>query len=77
MAMLFDFSCEAGHTSEELVNSDVRHITCPQCGLQAARIVSPVRSQLDPISGHFPGETMKWARDRQQKIQQERKLTGE
>tara|TARA_B110000858_G_C17596632_1_gene378115 strand:+ start:611 stop:742 length:132 start_codon:yes stop_codon:yes gene_type:complete len=42
----------------------------------ASRIISPVRSLLDPISGDFAGATMKWARDREKKIQKERKANS-
>jgi hypothetical protein len=39
----------------------------------ARKIISPVRSLLDPISGDFAGATMKWARDRERKMKKERK----
>jgi hypothetical protein len=43
----------------------------------AQRIISPVRCSLDHISGEFPGATMKWAKQRQQKIKLERKANLE
>jgi hypothetical protein len=41
------------------------------------RIISAPTVVLDPISGAFPGATMKWARDRQQKIKKERKVANQ
>jgi hypothetical protein len=73
--MLFDFKCNSQHVTEKLVRSDTTDIECPVCGDEALRQISPVRSKLDPISGDFPGETMKWAKQRQQKIQLERKTS--
>jgi hypothetical protein len=34
----------------------------------AKRVISPIRSVLEPHSGDFAGATMKWARDRERKI---------
>jgi hypothetical protein len=60
---MYDFTCLNGHTYEALVETDTRTDDCPQCGLRATRIISAVRCKLDPISGDFPGATMKWARE--------------
>jgi hypothetical protein len=50
---------------------------CPECGNDSSRIISAATVVLDPISGAFPGATMKWARDRQQKIKKERKVANQ
>ena len=73
--MLFDFKCEKGHVTEKLVRSDTKEITCPECDSPALKQISAVRSKLDHISGDFPGATMKWAKQREQKIKQERKTS--
>lgn len=53
MALLFDFKCEDGHVNERLVKSGVTHTPCLDCNKMAEKIISPVRSALDPISGDF------------------------
>lgn len=61
MRKIFDFKCPDGHITEHFVlpDSDVR---C-HCGKKAKRIISPVKCQLDAVSGHFPGATMKWIKE--------------
>ena len=61
MLKLFDFQCPAGHIFEELVGSE-RTLRC-ECGLEAQRIMSPIRCQLEGYSGDFPGAAMKWTRE--------------
>ncbi|NRA49249.1 MAG: zinc ribbon domain-containing protein [Phaeodactylibacter sp.] len=70
---LYDFHCPDGHVSELLVYEDVRVHKCLTCGKPAQRVISPVRSYLDPISGDFPGAAGKWARMRDKQIAHERK----
>ena len=76
MAIIIDFRCKNEHTTEKFIDSKTTEIQCPECSLIANRIISPVRSLLDPISGDFAGATMKWARDREKKIQKERKANS-
>ena len=76
MAIIIDFRCENEHTTEKFIDSKTAEIQCPECSLMASRIISPVRSLLDPLSGDFAGATMKWARDRERKIQKERKANS-
>jgi hypothetical protein len=40
------------------------------------KIISPVRSKLDPLSGDFLGATVKWMKNREQKLKQERKANS-
>jgi hypothetical protein len=75
MRKLFDFKCSNGHCTEHLVEDSVTSIRCA-CGVESTRMISPVKTVLDHISGDFPGATMKWARHREQKIQQERKTNS-
>ena len=58
--MLFDFSCVNGHTTEHFVESDMRHVVCPECGFKATRIISPISFSLDHT---LPGQSMKWIKD--------------
>jgi DNA-directed RNA polymerase subunit RPC12/RpoP len=76
MKIFIDFKCSNGHTTEKLIDNKTREIECPVCSEIASKVISPVRSLLDPISGDFVGATMKWARDREKKIQKERKANS-
>jgi hypothetical protein len=73
--LLFDFRCSNGHTFERYVDASTKTIECTSegCPDVAERIISPVRCKLDPLSGDFPGATIKWAEGRQKKIKEERK----
>lgn len=71
--ILFDFSCGCGNLFEALAQKDSREKDCPQCGMVAKRVISPVRCSLDPTSGHFPGATEKWIKAREQKMALETK----
>lgn len=65
--MLFDFRCEKCNTKEEhWVTSNIRRVWCKQCGGKANRVISGTMSVLDPMSGDFPGATLKWARHHEQ-----------
>lgn len=64
--MLFDFRCkECEKLEEHWVSSDVRTVRC-KCGGEQERVLSGTMPYLDPISGDFPGATMKWARHHEQ-----------
>lgn len=76
MRIMIEFKCEDGHVNERFVDSSTTHIPCLDCDKIARRIVSPVRSKLDPISGDFMGATRQWERNRAQKLQQERKANS-
>lgn len=77
MVLLFDFECENGHVNERMADSDCTHMPCLDCKSMAKKLISPVRSKLDPISGDFMGATRKWERNREQKLKQERKANSE
>ena len=76
---VFDFRCEEGNVNEAFIRTGEENQTrpCPECGSDSSRIISAPTVVLDPISGAFPGATMKWARDRQQKIKKERKVANQ
>ena len=60
---LFDFKCPDGHITEHFIDSEEKETKCTECDSKAKRIISPVTSVLDAVSGDFPGATMKCARD--------------
>lgn len=61
--ILNDFRCQSCNALEEyLTNSGVTQTRCKKCGGNASRVISGGRPLLDPISGDFPGATIKWAR---------------
>ena len=60
--MLYDFRCERTETVfERFVKGHPDGVQC-QCGAEAKRLISPVKCSLDPLSGHFPGATISWAK---------------
>lgn len=75
MLRIFDFMCTNGHVFEVFVTPETNQAHCSECGELAGKIISPVKCMLDPVSGSFPGATMKWARDREQKIKKERRAS--
>ena len=76
MRAIYEYRCEDGHTNERYTDSECTHIPCLDCDKIARRIVSAVRSKLDPLSGDFMGATRQWEKNRAQKLQQERKANS-
>jgi putative FmdB family regulatory protein len=63
MRKAFDYRCPACNTKfDAFVNHRDEEVRCT-CGTVARRIISPVRSALDPVSGAFPGAAWKWERE--------------
>jgi putative FmdB family regulatory protein len=62
MRRLYDFQCDSGHVNEFLRDSDVEEVDCPDCGLKARKIVTPVKVNGGKDSWK---ETRKWARQRE------------
>jgi len=73
LAFILNLESTVDHLQKE--GSDEDRI-CPECGETSSKIISATKTVLDPISGSFPGATMKWARDREQKIKRERKVAN-
>lgn len=68
--MIIDFRCQTCNKIEEhWVHSSTRQVRC-KCGEVATRVISGTMPVLDPISGDFPGATMKWARHHEQAAKQ-------
>lgn len=61
MIKVYDFKCESNHTTEHFVQEETTCITCPECGLNASRIISGGNFSLDAMSGDFPKASKKWA----------------
>jgi len=75
MKRLYDFRCSNEHVFERLADESERSVPCNLCGKVATRLVSYAGPMLDPISGHFPSATRKWALNRQEKIKAERRAS--
>jgi len=75
---LYEYNCKTcDKIFEALAKMDDRLFhECPECGETCNMKISAVRSALDPISGDFPGETIKWERNRKQKMKQEAKVNS-
>lgn len=68
--MLFDFRCnECEKTEEHWTKSDVREMRC-SCGGTQVRLIGGKMAILDPLSGDYPGATMKWARHHEKAAKQ-------
>lgn len=72
---MYDFQCvsDDAHVFEKFCDVELRTAVCPECGELANRIVSPVRCELEPFSGAYPGAYYAWNQKRAQKMAQERK----
>jgi hypothetical protein len=62
MYRLYDFSCVNKHTTEELINPDVKEISCSICGEQSMRLISPVRSKFNIHTDRWAKQHEKAAR---------------
>jgi hypothetical protein len=76
MKRFFDFKCANSHISEQLIDDNLRTISCKKCGEEATRIVSTPRISLEGITGAFPGAADKWVRNRAEKLKQEQKANA-
>ena len=76
---LYDYYCEkCDEVFEAMVSIDRRmNYPCPKCGTMSHMKMRAPRIGLDPISGDFPGATIKWERNRKQKMAQEAKQNKE
>lgn len=68
---LYDFKCSAGHITEKFVGDETT-ILC-ECGLDANRIISPIRISLDGTDPVFVSAYDKWAKRHEDKQKQEAK----
>jgi len=70
---LFDFKCEAGHTSERFVSSDTREVVCNECGLPAVKQLSSFGTWTEKRDGTSSDN---WVKKREQKMAIERKANS-
>lgn len=70
---IFEFVCPNNHRNEALVSSLSMWIKCPECDLNASRVISAVRSQLEGITGAFPTAYDAWARKHEEATKVARK----
>lgn len=61
MYKLYDFMCTLGHTFESLEKDALVKLKCPMCTNVSKRVISPIKSLLDPLS--FPSAEAKWIRE--------------
>lgn len=75
MIICIDVRCPSGHVHEVFLPKEQATVTCPQegCNEVAERIISPVRTRLDPRDSGFPGARMKWQKQREERMKIERK----
>lgn len=70
---LYDYYCNECNEEFEAMSAIKDRLIhpCSKCGSSCKVKMSAPRVRLDPISGDFPGATMKWDRNRKQKMAQE------
>lgn len=62
MRKLWDFRCPDGHVSEHFVETEDRTVRC-ECGLEAQRIISPLKFSVDGSDPAWPTAHDKWVRE--------------
>jgi hypothetical protein len=70
---IYEFHCSDGHVTEEYIDEFIGKTECSLCNKTATKVVSAVQCFLDPISGDFPGSTMRWAKNREYQIKREKR----
>ena len=70
---LFDFKCEAGHTSERFVSSDTKEVDCNECGLLAVKQLSSFGTWTEKHNGTSSDN---WVKKREQKMANDRKANS-
>ena len=70
---LFDFKCEAGHTSERFVSSDTKEVDCNECGLLAVKQLSSFGTWTEKHNGTSSNN---WIKKREQKMANDRKANS-
>ena len=70
---LYDFKCEAGHTSERFVSSDTKEVDCNECGLLAVKQLSSFGTWTEKHNGTSSNN---WIKKREQKMANDRKANS-
>jgi len=77
---LYDFRCvtSPSHITEEFTDFDSGFTPrCKECGSETKRVISPVRFDLEGLSGDFPTAADKWVKKREEKLALERKQNAQ
>lgn len=70
----YDYTCPEGHIFEKLRPIAERdNAECPECGQIATKNICAPTIKLDHISGDHIGATLRWEKQRKQKMAQELK----
>ena len=66
---VYDYKCGVClHTEEHfVVNSDIRTVTCRQCGAEARRMIPRPRFMLDGTDPAYPTAWDRWAKDHEKR----------
>ena len=71
---LFDFKCEAGHTSERFVSSDTKEVECNDCGQLAVKQLNSFGTWTEKRNGIASDN---WVKKRESQLKQERKANSQ
>ena len=63
MRQILDVRCDSCSHVEEVFGRREDSFRCGACGAPSKRIISPVKCQLEGVSGDFPGASFKWKRE--------------
>ena len=70
---MYEFQCDAGHITENLVDYETTVVPCSSCGNDAKRIISMPRISLDGTDPVYVSAHEKWAKNREEQRKAERK----
>jgi hypothetical protein len=70
---MFEFICDNGHRTEDLVDTECHATPCRECGSDSTRVMSAPTMKLEGWTGSFPTAYDAWERKRSEKLAQERK----
>lgn len=70
---MYEFQCNAGHITENLVDYETTTVPCKACGNDANRIISAPRISLDGTDPTYVVAYDRWAKRHEEKAKQERK----
>jgi predicted nucleic acid-binding Zn ribbon protein len=63
MRQILDVRCTKCNEITEVFGRRDDSFRCGACDSEAKRIISPVKCQLEGVSGHFPDAAARWERE--------------
>ena len=63
MRVLLDAKCTACNNIDEVFGKRDETFRCSVCQSTSKPIISPVKCQLEGVTGSFPGAAMRWERE--------------